>query len=448
MKNFCEWLKERSLLVQEMAQMVKIAVEISTPENIEYLSEFPRKKWVSALFKKYTRDIIDYVNQDKINNSKANVKELVDQLQGAGVDIYDMSRETETGDFLKLIRSETVGRWLNKWISLSIIPSLTTSDIDRNTGFPKDEDLKNQVKVQKKNMTADELKPYVGVMWNVNAMEKSKHTYDDTQEENKAKWNLARTLGFNTPLEAERAVEQRISRLIDARVEKGAKIEPDQIEQLNSDVKSHFMNNLKGFEGSSKGNISQWLANSVSQHERKLWSRFTNRPTIPTTGTIDAKNYDYNRRQVSTGFKEPPITYEPHRMEDDPMTLRNRTQTSPGLIPERDRAEVFRDNIKLLTQGSTQKQVADEVGVSYKWLRRLHHQGLKQRDRRSAESLDKLAKHYGLSSSEDLWNPKMQQQKQAKIDFLKSNLKQAMDIMNVAKMREILDKIDQLEKAG
>jgi hypothetical protein len=202
-------------------------------------------------------------------------------------------------------------------------------------------------------------------MWNVNAMEKSKHTYDDTQEENKAKSNLARTLGFDTPLEAERAVEQRISRLIDDRVEKGAKIEPDQIEQLNSDVKSHFMNNLKGFEGRSKANISQWLANSVSQHERKLWSRFTNRPTIPTTGTIDAKNYDYNRRQSSTGFKEPPITDEPHRMEDDPMTLRNR-----------------------------------------------------------------------------------QNQNKIKLDFLRSNLKKAMDMMNTAKMREILNKIDQLEKAG
>jgi len=255
MKNFCEWLKERSLLVQEMAQMVKSAVEISTPENIEYLSGLPRKEWKSALFQKYTKDIIDYVNQDKINNSKANVKELVDQLQGAGVDIYDMSRETETGDFLKLIRVETVSRWLNKWISLSIIPSLTTSDIDRNTGFPKDEDLKNKVKMQKKNMTADELKPYVGVMWNVNAMEKSKHTYDDTQEENKAKWNLARTLGFDTPLEVERALDDRISRLIDARMDRrkadpkdDSKIEPDQIEQLNSDVKSHFMNNLKFHE--------------------------------------------------------------------------------------------------------------------------------------------------------------------------------------------------------
>ena len=43
-------------------------------------------------------------------------------------------------------------------------------------------------------------------------------------------------------------------------------------------------------------------------------------------------------------------------------------------------------------------------------VRRLHHDGLKQTNKRSEEALNKLATHYGLSSYEDLWNPEMQQQ--------------------------------------
>ncbi|WP_197999549.1 DNA adenine methylase [Gimesia chilikensis] len=68
------------------------------------------------------------------------------------------------------------------------------------------------------------------------------------------------------------------------------------------------------------------------------------------------------------------------------------------------RSLVFRRNIESLVQYDflNQRAFADEVGVDYKWLRRLCHRGLERVDRRTESDLEKIAGHFELQIS-DLW---------------------------------------------
>lgn len=73
---------------------------------------------------------------------------------------------------------------------------------------------------------------------------------------------------------------------------------------------------------------------------------------------------------------------------------------------DKDRAVVFRSNFRRLlrSEGLSQRDAAEEIGVRYKWIRRLCHHGLARIDRRTKASLEKVA-HYFKLEVDDLWNP-------------------------------------------
>ena len=82
---------------------------------------------------------------------------------------------------------------------------------------------------------------------------------------------------------------------------------------------------------------------------------------------------------------------------------------SGGLGKVTDKAEFFRTNLRRLLKERwlTQRQAADRIGVNYKWMRRLCHQGLQQIDKRTASALDQVAEFLGVEVA-DLWAPGFQ----------------------------------------
>lgn len=73
-------------------------------------------------------------------------------------------------------------------------------------------------------------------------------------------------------------------------------------------------------------------------------------------------------------------------------------------IMDHPRAEIFRENLRRLLRDRclSQREAADEIGVPYKWMRRLCHHGLERVDRRSSENLDRLVCFFRVSP-ESLW---------------------------------------------
>jgi DNA adenine methylase len=110
---------------------------------------------------------------------------------------------------------------------------------------------------------------------------------------------------------------------------------------------------------------------------------------------------------------------------------------SPNQSPIIDdsRAEVFRQNLRrhLRDRCLSQREAADEIGVQYKWLRRLCHHGLERVDRRSRENLEKLTAFLGIGC-DSLWkvsNPPPEQPKRdwVLIKWTGSKRRQAPDIL-------------------
>lgn len=68
------------------------------------------------------------------------------------------------------------------------------------------------------------------------------------------------------------------------------------------------------------------------------------------------------------------------------------------------RSSIFRRNMDSFVQYEflSQRGFADELGVEYKWLRRLCHRGLERVDRRTQSDLERIADRFGLQLS-DLW---------------------------------------------
>ncbi|MHB0958230.1 MAG: DNA adenine methylase [Pirellulaceae bacterium] len=73
---------------------------------------------------------------------------------------------------------------------------------------------------------------------------------------------------------------------------------------------------------------------------------------------------------------------------------------------DKQRAEDLRKNLRRLlrSEGLSQRQAAEKIGVRYKWMRRLCHHGLARIDRRTKASLEKVARFFKLEVA-DLWNP-------------------------------------------
>ncbi len=69
-----------------------------------------------------------------------------------------------------------------------------------------------------------------------------------------------------------------------------------------------------------------------------------------------------------------------------------------------DRASIFRSNLRslLVSRWLTQRRAADEIGVSYKWMRRLCHRGVERLDRRTEARLHRVADFFGVRVG-DLW---------------------------------------------
>lgn len=69
-------------------------------------------------------------------------------------------------------------------------------------------------------------------------------------------------------------------------------------------------------------------------------------------------------------------------------------------------AEDFREVVRglLRSRWLSQRRAAEEIGVGYKWLRRLCHHGLQRPDRRTKADLERLAAFFGLGL-DDLWLP-------------------------------------------
>ncbi len=83
-------------------------------------------------------------------------------------------------------------------------------------------------------------------------------------------------------------------------------------------------------------------------------------------------------------------------------------RTQPKSLKNAERAEVLRENVRWLLDSEwlSQREAAEEIGVRYKWLRRLCHHGLVWTDKRTASSLDQLAEFFGISTN-DLWNTEL-----------------------------------------
>lgn len=68
------------------------------------------------------------------------------------------------------------------------------------------------------------------------------------------------------------------------------------------------------------------------------------------------------------------------------------------------RAETFRENFRSLLESRwlSQREAADQIGVPYKWVRRLCHEGVSRADKRTKAGLNNIASFFGLEI-DDLW---------------------------------------------
>lgn len=68
------------------------------------------------------------------------------------------------------------------------------------------------------------------------------------------------------------------------------------------------------------------------------------------------------------------------------------------------RSETLRENIRSLLESRwlSQREAADQIGVPYKWVRRLCHEGVGRADKRTKAGLQDIASFFGVEV-EDLW---------------------------------------------
>ncbi len=117
------------------------------------------------------------------------------------------------------------------------------------------------------------------------------------------------------------------------------------------------------------------------------------------------------------------------------LTAKRVSRSKPTTQKNVERAEVLRENVRWLLDSEwlSQREAADEIGVRYKWVRRLCHHGLVWPDKRTAASLDQLAGFFGVAS-DDLWNPSLRDQPRIPshhvlIKWMGSKRKQADEII-------------------
>lgn len=117
------------------------------------------------------------------------------------------------------------------------------------------------------------------------------------------------------------------------------------------------------------------------------------------------------------------------------QTTKRVPRSRPTTEKNAERAEVLRENVRWLLDSEwlSQREAAEEIGVRYKWVRRLCHHGLVWPDKRTAASLDQLAGFFGVAN-EDLWKPTLRDQPRIPshhvlIKWMGSKRKQAEEII-------------------
>lgn len=110
-------------------------------------------------------------------------------------------------------------------------------------------------------------------------------------------------------------------------------------------------------------------------------------------------------------------------------------RSRPTTEKNAERAEVLRENVRWLLDSEwlSQREAAEEIGIRYKWVRRLCHHGLVWPDKRTATSLDQLAGFFGVVT-DDLWNPTLRDRpripsRHVLIKWMGSKRKQADEII-------------------
>jgi DNA adenine methylase len=116
------------------------------------------------------------------------------------------------------------------------------------------------------------------------------------------------------------------------------------------------------------------------------------------------------------------------------LTLRA-TRSRPKTPKNAARAEVLRQNVRWLLDSEwlSQREAADEIGVRYKWMRRLCHHGLVWLDKRTAAKLERLAEFFEVPTG-DLWSAGLRNQPRIPrhhvlIKWMGSKRKQADEIV-------------------
>lgn len=116
-------------------------------------------------------------------------------------------------------------------------------------------------------------------------------------------------------------------------------------------------------------------------------------------------------------------------------TVKRVSRSKPKTPRNAERAEVLRANVRWLLDSEwlSQREAAEEIGVRYKWIRRLCHHGLVWPDKRTASNLDRLAGYFGVPTA-DLWDARLRDQPRIPshhvlIKWMGSKRKQATEII-------------------
>jgi DNA adenine methylase len=121
-------------------------------------------------------------------------------------------------------------------------------------------------------------------------------------------------------------------------------------------------------------------------------------------GRTERRNADYLRSVAEFfGLPKPEVLWQP-----DLVHFRINLN-APPLPPDTDRPQTFARNLDrlLASKGWSRRDAADALGLGYKWLRRVVTSGLDRIERRNQPVLDAVARHFRLSSVNDLWRPNL-----------------------------------------
>ena len=139
-------------------------------------------------------------------------------------------------------------------------------------------------------------------------------------------------------------------------------------------------------------------------------------------------------------MNEPLATISPHRRRKGIQAFASwgKIRKNEMAITE-DRqlkAAVFRQNFRRLLAHHwlTQRDLADALGVRYKWIRRLASEGLVSTDKRTVSKLEALADHFGIAVN-DFWEADLKLKKQPRnnwvlFPWLGSKRKQSQEILS------------------